>query len=344
MNWTMSLEPSANSPPPRSDTSADTQSLEAGLSLIVPVYKNEDDIHDLLCALEGFHSRHGAAFEAVLVVDGSPDQSWRLLRSGLDDLSIPSQLILLSRNFGAFSAIRAGLAVARFTITAVMSADLQEPPELIEDFYSLLSRKDAALAVGVRTTRDDPVVKRILSALYWRFYRRWVMPSLPRGGVDVFACTPPVRQVLLSLREPNSSLVAQLCWIGFNRIEIPYRRRKRARGKSAWTFRRRFRYMLDSVFGFSDLPIVLLLWIGMVGVAASLIAAIIVLLSWFMGGISVAGYTPILLSILFVGSLLLTGQGIVGAYVWRAAENTKLRPLSIVASHEVLGQGTRNED
>jgi hypothetical protein len=102
--------------------------------------------------------------------------------------------------------------------------------------------------------------------------------------------------------------------------------------------------MLDSVFGFSDLPIMLLLWIGMVGVAASLIAAIIVLLFWFMGGISVAGYTPILLSILFVGSLLLTGQGIIGAYVWRAAENTKFRPLSIVASHEILGQGSRNED
>ena len=317
-----------------------SHSESPGLSLVIPVYRNEESIGELLEVLSGFHARYGDRFEAILVVDGSPDDCWSLLRSGLRQRAIPSQVLLLSRNFGSFAAIRAGLGVARFEISAVMSADLQEPPELIHDLYLALATRKAELAVGVRSNREDGLLRNALSTLYWRLYRRWVMPSVPRGGVDVFACGAEVRVVLLALSEPNSSLIAQLFWVGFRRVEIPYERVKRAHGRSAWTLKRRFRYMLDSVFGFSDLPIMVLLWIGFIGVVASFIGGIVVLASWWSGGITVPGYTPVILGVLFIGSLLLMGQGIVGAYVWRTAENTKQRPLSIVASHEIIEQGS----
>jgi hypothetical protein len=94
--------------------------------------------------------------------------------------------------------------------------------------------------------------------------------------------------------------------------------------------------MLDSVFAFSDTPITALLWIGALGAAVSLIAGTVVLVNYMLGNIDQTGYTPIILSVLFTGSLVLIGQGIVGAYVWRAVENAKRRPLTITASHEVF--------
>lgn len=306
---------------------------QPGLSLVVPVYKNEENIDDLLESLRVFATRY-QTFEAVLVVDGSPDRSWEMLRAGLKQRQIPAQLILLSRNFGAFAAIRRGMEVARYEVTAVMAADLQEPPELIDQFHAVISAGDADLAVGVRRARDDGWWRGLASNLYWRLYRRFVVPDVPRGGVDVFAMSNAVKEVVVSMRESNSSLVSQLLWVGFKRAEIPYERRRREKGRSAWTRRARFRYMLDSVFSFSDVPIMALLWMGLIGVLLTSVASVTVLVSWWAGRITVPGYTPLILGVLFIGSLLIIGQGIVGAYVWRAAENTKMRPLSVTALHE----------
>lgn len=311
---------------------------DPGLSLVIPVYRNEANVGDLLDALEGFAVRY-QMFEAVLVVDGSPDRSWELLRAGLIERRIPAQLLLLSRNFGAFAAIRRGLEVARHDVTAVMAADLQEPPELIDQFHDAIAAGDVDLAVGVRRGRSDGVLRGLVSNLFWRLYRRFVLPDVPRGGVDVFAVSNEVRDVVVSMRESNSSLVAQLLWVGFRRAEVPYERRRRDKGRSAWTRRKRFQYMLDSVFSFSDVPIMALLWMGLVGVLLTSIASVTVLVSWWAGRITVPGYTPLILGVLFIGSLLIVGQGIVGAYVWRAAENTKMRPLSVTALHEEFGPG-----
>jgi glycosyltransferase involved in cell wall biosynthesis len=307
-----------------------------GLSLIIPVYKNEANIADLLTVLHRFHQRYGDRFEAILVVDGSPDRSWQLLHDGLQDSGIPCQLLLLARNFGSFLAIRRGLEVARHEITAVMAADLQEPPELIDSFYEALAADEADLAIGVRTERSDGRISAVFSSIFWGLFRRIAFRDVPKGGVDVFGCNRKFRDSLLSLQENNTSLIGQLFWVGFRRIEFPYARLARTKGKSSWTFRGRIRYMLDSVFAFSDVPITALLWIGALGAAVSVLAGGAVLVSYLTGHIDRTGYTPIILSVLFTGSLVLIGQGIVGAYVWRAVENAKRRPLTITATHEVF--------
>ena len=141
------------------------------------------------------------------------------------------------------------------------------------------------------------------------------------------------RDALLTLEERSSFLIGQLFWLGFRRREIRYERRARTIGKSAWNLKRRLRYMLDNVFAFSDLPISVLLWLGTLGVLVSMLAAVIVVGAWILGFINVRGYTPIMLLTIFFDSLLVFGQGIIGCYVWRVAENTKKRPFSIVLSH-----------
>jgi polyisoprenyl-phosphate glycosyltransferase len=305
-------------------------------SLVVPVYRNEENIPDLLRALSDLATKV-RGFEAVLVVDASPDNAETLLRAALPNLGFPAQLLSLSRNFGAFAAIREGLAHARGEFFAVMAADLQEPPELLERFFGMLRADEADLCLGVRRSRADPGLSRFLSQTYWRIYKRFVIHEVPTGGVDVFGCNQAVRTALLTLNERSGSLIGQLFWVGFRRREVPYDRRARAKGSSAWLLSKRVRYFVDSVFAFSDLPIHILVALGGVGAALSAVVSAVVLAAWLLREIPVEGYVPIMLAVLFFGFATLLALGIIGIYVWRISENVRGRPNAIVARREVTG-------
>lgn len=299
------------------------------LSLIIPVYRNEASLRELLQVLHELHGSLAGALEVVFVVDGSPDRSHQLLREALASGSLHAQLILLTRNFGSFAAVRMGLQQARGEYFAVMAADLQEPPELVLQMQHELSRADADVVIAERAARGDPVLQRWSSRLFWGFYRRWVVPDMPPGGVDVFACNRAFRDALLALPESRSSLIAQIFWLGFRRASVPYVRRPRRHGKSAWTLSRKWAYLTDSVFAFTDLPIRWLTRIGLVGLVVALVLGVLALVGRLSGLIEVPGYTMTLIAILFFGALNLFSLGIVGTYAWRAYENTKQRPQAI---------------
>ena len=301
------------------------------LSLVVPVYRNEDSIAELVAAIERLSVPDGT-LETVFVVDGSPDRSLELLRELLPGASFPSKVLTLSRNFGSFAAIRAGLAAGDGEMFAVMAADLQEPPELVNAFRDALASGDYDVVVGSRVSRSDPLRDRVFSFLFWGFYRALIQHEVPRGGVDVFGCTRTFRDHVLSLRESNSTLVGLIFWLGFRRAEITYERQPRRRGKSAWSFRRKFRYLLDSCFAFSDLPVRLLSFVGVTGIVLSIALGLVVLVSRVIGDIAVPGYAATVLTVMFFGGLNSLGIGILGEYLWRTFENTKGRPGYVVLS------------
>jgi polyisoprenyl-phosphate glycosyltransferase len=299
------------------------------VSVVVPVYRNRETLPELVARLESVSTRLEGPLEAIFVIDGSPDDSGALLRELLRDSSLRSRLVWHSRNFGSFAAVRTGLGLASGNYIATMAADLQEPVELLTDFYTALSTNRCAVALGVRRTRQDPRTGQLVARWFWAVYRRWVQPQMPRGGVDVFACTRQVRDSLMILDESNSSLVGLLIWLGFRRVEIPYDRAPRKHGHSGWTLRKKARYFFDSMYSFTDLPINLLLTLGVTGVVLSLIGSATVLFAWIFGGIHVAGYTPLMLTLFTMGSLTLLGLGVVGSYVWRTYENSKRRPGAV---------------
>ena len=303
-------------------------------SVIVPVYRNAATIPMLVERLAELAQRLDGPMEAVFVVDGSPDDSAHRLRTALAGSGIRAQLILLSRNFGSFSAIRAGLARAKGDYLAVMAADLQEPIEVVEQFFALLAADECDVAIGERTGRDDPVTSSFSARAYWWMYRRFVNADFPVGGVDVFGCSRPVATELTQFHERNTSLVGLLFWLGYRRCQVPYVRDARTEGKSGWTFRRKLRYLFDSIYAFTDLPILMLQVVGLVGLLASLIFGTIVVLAYVTGGIDQAGYTPIIITILGSTSAMLIGLGVVGSYVWRAFENGQGRPVTVVARVE----------
>lgn len=310
-------------------------------SVVIPVYKNEKNIPRLINALSVISEEIGSDMEVVFVVDGSPDLSYSLLRTALDTVSFPAQLLAHSRNFGSFPAIRTGLSASRGEYFGVMAADLQEPPELMCKFFASLSGDSCDVAIGTRTRRRDPFASRISSALFWGLYRRLVVKDMPEGGVDVFGCNRKFRDELLKLEESRSSLIALIFWLGFRRTLISYERQTRLEGKSAWTFGKKVDYLLDSVFAFTDYPIRLLTRLGATGSLISVIIGTIVFFARYTGAITVPGYAATMLVVLFFGTVNLFGLGLVGTYAWRAYENSKRRPLAILAQHCVNNQGVK---
>jgi polyisoprenyl-phosphate glycosyltransferase len=314
-------------------------------SIIVPVYRNEENIEVLLGVLSNLASKLRHPLEIVFVVDGSPDRSLSILRADLPHQSFDSQLIAHSRNFGSFAAIRTGLCHARGVHAGVMAADLQEPSELLLQMFELLERGEADVVFGRRTSRNDPVLRRLLSTIFWHLYRRLILPDMPAGGVDIFACNKKVKDALLAMAEARSSIIVQLFWVGYRRAFVAYVRRQREHGRSAWSFRKRLEYMFDSVFSVTDLPIQALFWLGIMGIFLSLGVSVIVFSAWFVGNITVPGYTPLVLLLTLLSSIQICALGIIGFYVWRVSENSRGRPLTLIASierFEKSGTGVHN--
>lgn len=299
------------------------------LSLVIPVYRNEDSIAELIQALQGLQQTLPQGLEVVFVVDGSPDRCHELLRTRLPRSGLNATLVLLTRNFGAFAAVRQGLEQARGDTFAVMAADLQEPPELVAQMQAVLAAGEVDVVVAERALRHDPFWQRWQAELFWALYRRYVVPEMPPGGVDIFACNRAFRDALLGLGESRSSLIAQIFWLGFRRASVPYVRQPRRHGQSAWTWRKKVAYLSDSVFAFTDLPVRLLTRAGMIGLLVAAVLASVVLFGRLTGLIGVPGYAMTLIAILFFGALNLFSLGIVGTYAWRAYENTKQRPQAV---------------
>jgi len=306
------------------------------LSLIIPVYKNEANLDRLLGELASLDQRLEKELEVVFVVDGSPDGSFQILEECLPGMLRCSQLAALSRNFGSFNAITAGMELGRGEYFAVLAADLQEPPDLIVQFYESLRSGSADIVFGYRTKRSDPWLSELSATLFWAIYRRFVVKEMPPGGVDVFGCTRRVRDRILSFPEANSSLMALLFWVGFRRLYIGYERQPRKEGQSTWTFPMKLRYSLDSIFNFTDLPVRLLLALGVLGTLTAVVLGVVIVTLRLTNGIPVAGYTALALMILFFGSLMTLGMGIVGQYVWLCLQNARRRPNYLIDSIRVF--------
>ena len=288
------------------------------VSIVVPVYKNEGSIEHLLNRINEVSTAVTGSVEAVFVVDGSPDKSLEALRSSLPRDGFDAKVLLLSRNFGAFSAIRAGLREARGEATVVMAADLQEPTSLILDMLGIVQRDEADVAVGVRQSRKDGVVSRTLSAVFWKVFNRVSSLELPRGGVDIFALSRSARETLNSFEESSTSLIGLIYWMGFRRQEVPYHRVERQVGKSSWSLQKRINYAKDSITAFSEFPLSVFLWSGVIGAFQYMFTS---------DHQSQREITAI--GLLFVASYLMAGLGIIGTYLWRLAENVRNRPDSI---------------
>jgi len=304
------------------------------LSVVIPIYNNQESLPELINGLSKVQMELDFQIEVVFIIDGSPDKSYDQLLKLIPLNGFEFQVIKLSRNFGSLSAIREGLKIVRGENVACISADMQESPSILIEFYKKLSSEKFDVVVGNRVSRSDGLLNNLTAGLYWKFYRTFVNNNIPNGGADTFAINFRALKQINSLTEQNTSLVGLLYWIGFRRGLVDYKRMKRKHGKSGWTFRNKVRYLEDSIFSFTNLPIVFLQIIGMFGIIISFIITLSVLIYRFYSPAPIPGYTALMITILASTSSILFGLGIVGSYTWRAYENTKNRPTAIIESHE----------
>ena len=300
------------------------------LTIIIPVYNNADTLDALLADLDVLQKDFRDELEIIFVIDGSNDKSGTILEESLKLKNRNRKVIHLSRNFGSFEAIRCGMKYSRGRYLVVKSADLQEPKHLIQDFYGLLTSGNVDIVFGRRLSRNDGFITNVFSKIYWKAYRKFINAEIPVGGIDIFGCTSKVSKLISQFSEKNSSLLGLLYWIGFKRGYVDYERKKGLNRKSAWSISKKFKYAFDSIFSFTGMPIVAIQIIGLFGILFSVIISLIIIVLRLNGKILVPGYTALMIVILFSMSAILTAVGIVGSYAWRAFENTKQRPSTIV--------------
>jgi glycosyltransferase involved in cell wall biosynthesis len=313
----------------------------AEVSIVVPVYHNEENILDLTAALA--RCAPGPEFEFVFVDDGSRDASWRLLEEFAAH-EPRARLVKLSRNFGSFTACVAGLAHATGDAAILMAADLQDPPELIGPMVARW-KEGHEVVLAVREHREEPLLQRLLAALYYRAMRRWAFSEMPLGGFDFVLVDRKVIDAIVQVQEKNTTLMGLILWTGFRRTSVSYTRRAREKGRSMWTFGKKVKYFIDSLVSFSYFPIRLAQGLGVLLALGGFVYAGVIVVLRVAGSIPIQGWSALTVIVLLLSGLQLLMLGVIGEYVWRTLDETKRRPLFIVdriveggASSQRIGQ------
>jgi dolichol-phosphate mannosyltransferase len=296
------------------------------LTIVVPVFHNEMNLPDLIPALE--RACAGIDVEFVLVDDGSRDGSWAWIE-GWAAREPRATGIKLSRNFGSFTACTAGLAYARGRAAVLISADLQDPPELIPEMVSRW-RAGHEVVLAVRNRRIEPWHQRLLAGAYYRLMRRWALRDMPIGGFDFCLIDRRVVDTVIQIEERNTSLMGLVLWTGFRRSEVPYTRRAREKGRSMWTVTKKLKYFADSLVAFSYAPIRLMQAAGAVIALLGFAWAFLIIVLRIRGDIAIEGWSALMMVVLVLGGLQLLTLGVLGEYLWRTLDEAKGRPLYLI--------------
>ena len=295
------------------------------LSIVVPVYNEEDSLPALREQLTRVADELLCAVEIILVDDGSADRTYALLHDwALSDPAV--KVIALSRNFGHQLAITAGMDASSGDAVVIMDADLQDPPSLIPEMIrDYCDGYD--VVYGQRTERDGETwFKRASAALFYRFMRRVIDRRLPENTGDFRLVSRRVIEDLRRIRERDRFVRGIVAWVGFPQKALPYRRAARAAGTTKYPLVKMLRLALDAVVSFSDLPLRLVLWAGVASAVVSL--ALLVRALWLPAPQLGPGGLGALVGLF--GGAILVGIGVLGLYIARIHTEVRGRPLYLV--------------
>jgi dolichol-phosphate mannosyltransferase len=300
------------------------------ISVVIPVYYNEQSLPLLyaeLIEVERTLLQRAIQLELIFVDDGSGDCSLRELLE-IKRQRPEAKIIKLTRNFGAIHASKTGFQFVSGDCFMILAADLQDPPEL------LLTLADRWLAgakyiVCARGDREDSKETMIFANLYYKLLRLFVIKDYPAGGYDLALmdrCMLPYMQN--SSKNINTPLFAY--WLGFKPEVVEYRRRKRIHGRSRWTFTKKLKFFIDSILGFSIVPIRFISMLGLIISLLSFVYGLVVVVNAFLGNTDVRGFATIVALISFLLGLIIIMLGVIGEYIWRIFDEVNKRPESVI--------------
>lgn len=299
-------------------------------------------VERLNALMDGFNnssiSQHpNISIEVVLVNDGSRDNTAALMQQlALTDPRY--HCVFLARNYGHQIALSAGLSKARGTEgVLVIDGDLQDPPELLPDFYQKY-REGYDVVYAIRQKRKENVLKKAAYRLFYRLLKSISYIDIPLDSGDFCFMSRRVVDILNQMPEESRYIRGMRSWIGFQQIGIPYERAERAAGASKYSFRMLLNLAYNGIFNFSEFPIKVIKRIGYSAVGASIVYLIYSLYRKLMHNDVPQGFTATIFIIIFFSGIQLFFMGIMGEYLLRIFFQVKGRPLFIVEKEIVEGK------
>ncbi len=301
-------------------------------SIIIPVYYNEGSLEKTFDILQKdvIKRNENLTCEIIFIDDGSGDHSFAELTELQNRNPGLVKLIKFTRNFGQLQAIMAGLRQARGKCAITISADLQDPPELINAMIDHHFREHVEIVICTREARDESFFRRMTSQIFYAIMKRLSFPNMPQKGFDFVLLSDKVKQIILKNRESNAFFQGQILWTGYSIKFIPYVRRRREIGTSRWTFGKKIKYLIDGVLSYSYFPIRMMSIIGAVTALIGFGYAFTIFVTWFFIGGTVKGWAPLMIVILVLSGVQMLMIGIVGEYLWRTLDQVRERQPYII--------------
>lgn len=299
------------------------------ISFVVAVYHNEGAVSKTHEKIQSVFASELAQHEheIVFVDDGSKDGSLREILS-LRDQDPRVKVITFTRNFGQMAAMLAGFRETTGDAVINISADLQDPVELIPQMVEKW-QEGSEIVICYRTDRADTLSAKLFSRLAYGVLRI-SLPQIPPGGFDFVLMDRKVMDVFNSIDVRHRFFQGDLLWTGYRTSFIPYVRLKRTIGKSQYNFGKKLKNFLDAILDASYLPIRFISLVGLITSALGVLYSITIIISWFRGETPFSGWAPIMIAILLVGGLIMVMLGVIGEYIWRINEEVRKRPNYVV--------------
>lgn len=299
------------------------------ISFVVAVYHNEGAVsktHEKIRSVFSTDlSQH--EYEIVFVDDGSKDQSLKEILA-LKDHDPCVKVITFTRNFGQMAAMLAGFKEATGDAVINISADLQDPvqliPQMVEKWH-----EGSEIVICYRTDRADTLSAKLFSRIAYGILRM-ALPQIPPGGFDFVLMDRKVMDAFNAVDVRHRFFQGDLLWTGYRTSFIPYVRLKRTIGKSQYNFGKKLKNFLDAVLDASYLPIRFISLVGLVTSMLGVLYSTSIVISWIQGETPFSGWAPIMIAILLVGGLVMVMLGVIGEYVWRINEEVRKRPNYVI--------------
>jgi len=300
-------------------------------SIILPVYNEQENLQQLY---ERISKAMGKlkSYELIFVNDGSTDKTREQLEA-LNKKDSMVKIVHFSRNFGHQTAVSAGLKYCTGELVAILDADLQDPPEVLPDFFKKLeSGYDTVYAV--RKNRKEGLWKRFAYSFYYRLLKTIANIDIPLDSGDFCVMNRRMVDAINSLPERNRFVRGLRSWVGFKQIGMSYDRDARQAGVSKYTMSKMFKLATDGIFSLSYMPLQMITWLGFFGIFLSVIGTLWAGYQRFFTSNynSVPGFATTVILIMFIGGLQLFSLGVVGEYMRRMYDEIKARPQYIIDS------------
>jgi dolichol-phosphate mannosyltransferase len=299
------------------------------ISIVVPCYNEAENLNEFVARVRGVFSKLTWSYEIIFVDDGSTDHTLTVAIALTKKYS-NIRVIELSRNFGHQYAVTAGIDHAEGDAIVLIDADLQDPPEVIEEMISKWQEGYDVIYAQRKTREGESFFKLMTASVFYRFLR-FLNKNIPLDTGDFRLMDRKVVNAVKLLKEQHRFLRGIVSWVGFKSCAICYDRKPRFAGMTAYSIKKMVLFALDGITSFSILPLRLVTLIGMVTVLVSLCMVISIVFTKFLNyDYYVPGFPTIVTVALFFGGVQLVSLGIIGEYVGRIYEESKNRPLYII--------------